>query len=141
MSKQASSIAVGSFVIGAIVLIVAGVLLFGSGKFFTQTHTAVAVFPGNVKGLKVGAAVEFRGVRIGSVKNIKVLMDRSKNKVYVPVYFDIERGVIEDMDFGELAENLSDKEWREEVEKLIEAGLKAQLVLQSVVTGQSIIDR
>ena len=140
MSKQASPIAVGSFVIGAIVLIVAGVLILGSGKFFTETHTAVAVFPGNVKGLNVGAAVEFRGVRIGSVKNIKVLMDLPKNKVYVPVYFDIESGVIADMNFDKLSEDLSGKKWRAEVEQLIEAGLKAQLVLQSVVTGQSIID-
>jgi len=119
MSKQASPIAVGSFVIGAIVLIVAGVLLLGSGKFFTKTHTAVAVFPGNVKGLKVGAAVEFRGVRIGSVKDIKVLMDLPKKKVYVPVYFDIENGVIADMNFKQLSRQLPEKEWHAEVEKLI----------------------
>ena len=48
MSKPVSSTAVGAFVIGAIILIVAAVLLFSSGNLFTRTYTAVAVFPGYV---------------------------------------------------------------------------------------------
>ena len=38
MSKKASPTAVGAFVIGAIVLIVLGFMLFSSGRFFTRTY-------------------------------------------------------------------------------------------------------
>ena len=58
----------------------------------------------------------------------------------MPVYFRIEEGVIEDMHFAEMGGNLTDEEWRDEVDKLIKGGLRAQLVMQSFVTGQSIID-
>ena len=66
MSKQASPAAIGGFVVGAVALVIAGVLIFGSGKFFTHTTPAVMYFEGNVQGLQVGAALKFRGVPIGS---------------------------------------------------------------------------
>ena len=50
MSKASSPIAIGSFVIGALVLIVVGVLVFSSGKFFAKTFTVVAVFPEGIQG-------------------------------------------------------------------------------------------
>jgi len=53
MSKKNNPVAIGSFVIGAIVLIVIGVMVFSTGKLFTTTHIMVAVFPGTVKGLQV----------------------------------------------------------------------------------------
>lgn len=141
MSKSASPTVVGSFVIGAILLTVTAVLLFSSGSLFTKTYTVVAVFPGNVKGLSVGAAVEMRGVRIGSVSDIKILTDMKTKTVTVPVYLEVERSSMKDMAFQDLSdEDLSKEEWEQEVEALIEAGLKAQLNLKSLVTGQMIVD-
>ena len=35
MSKQANKTVIGAFVVGAIALVVAGVLIFGSGRFLT----------------------------------------------------------------------------------------------------------
>ncbi len=141
MSKSASPTVVGGFVIGAILLTVAAVLLFSSGSLFTKTYTVVAVFPGNVKGLAVGAAVEMRGVRIGSVSDIKILTDLKTKTVTVPVYFEIERSSMKDMAFQDLSDDeLSKDEWEQEVEALVEAGLKAQLSLKSLVTGQMIVD-
>lgn len=141
MSKSASPTVVGGFVIGAILLTVAAVLLFSSGSLFTKTYTVVAVFPGNVKGLAVGAAVEMRGVRIGSVSDIKILTDLKTKTVTVPVYFEVERSSMKDMAFQDLSDDeLSKDEWEQEVEALVEAGLKAQLSLKSLVTGQMIVD-
>ena len=37
MSKRASPTAIGAFVVGAVVLIVAGMLAFGSGQFFRHS--------------------------------------------------------------------------------------------------------
>ena len=141
MSKPVSSTAVGAFVIGALILIVVAVLLFSSGNLFTQTYHAVAVFPGNVKGLSVGASVEMRGVRIGSVKSISILMDKKSKSVTVPVHLEIIRNSMKDMSFLDLSSDaLSQKEWALEVNSLIKAGLKAQLSLKSMVTGQLVVD-
>ena len=141
MSKPVSSTAVGAFVIGALILIVVAVLLFSSGSLFTRTYTAVAVFPGNVKGLTVGAPVEMRGVKIGSVKEIDILLDRKSKSVTVPVYLEIMRNSLKDLEFMDLsADMLSQEEWAVEVGALIEAGLKAQLGLKSLVTGQLIVE-
>jgi paraquat-inducible protein B len=139
MSKKSNPVAIGSFVIGAIVLVVIGVMVFSSGKLFTTTHTVVAVFPGTVKGLQVGNPVEFRGVRIGSVKAIKILYDRKSKSVVLPVYLEIVSGSMISSDFKQLKPIKSDEEWYAEIEGMIKNGLKAQLEMQSLVTGQMVV--
>jgi paraquat-inducible protein B len=46
-------------------LIVAAVLFFGSGSIAEKRLPMVSFFHGSVAGLRVGAPVTFRGVRIG----------------------------------------------------------------------------
>ena len=140
MSRQISATAIGAFVIGAITLTVIAVLLFTSGKFFARSYPLVAVFPGNVQGLRVGAAVQMRGVRIGSVTRIEVLLDVKNNTVTVPVFIEIETGMVKDLEFRKLEGHLSYREWGEKINRLIQSGLRAQLKLQSLVTGQLIVD-
>ena len=137
--KKANPAVIGFFVIGAIILLVIGILVFSSGKMFTRTHTLVAVFPGTVKGLQVGNPVEFRGVRIGSVKEIKVLYDRDASSVVVPVYLEIEPDTMMGPDLQKLQATRSEKQWQTEVNTLIKAGFRAQLDMQSIVTGQMVV--
>jgi paraquat-inducible protein B len=59
MSKQANKTLIGAFVVGAIVLAVAGILVFGSGDFFSVRPMFVMYFEGSVSGLNVGAPVTF----------------------------------------------------------------------------------
>ena len=61
MSKKANKTFIGVFVVAAIVMLVAAVLIFGSGKFFQNKEQYVAFFEGSVKGLRIGAPV--RGAR------------------------------------------------------------------------------
>jgi len=139
MSKKANPVAIGSFVIGALALIVIGVMVFSSGKLFSTTYTAVAVFPETVKGLTVGNPVEFRGVRVGSVKDIRMIYDPKTLAVSVPVYLEITAGNISDMNLEKTFEFKSQKEWNAQIARLIETGLRAQLDIQSVVTGQMMV--
>ena len=46
MSKQANTRLIGGFVVGAIALIVAGLLLFGSGNLFKKHNEFVLFFSG-----------------------------------------------------------------------------------------------
>jgi paraquat-inducible protein B len=127
MNKQASPAVIGGFVLGAVALLVAALLLFGSGKFFTKKETFVAFFRGSVTGLTVGAPVRFRGVRVGSVKAIVAEFDSRNITVRIPVYCEI----LEDR-FHEVDPTAP----QVDTQRLIEAGLRAQLQLESLVTGQ-----
>lgn len=131
MGKKANPAIVGLFVLGALALAVIGVLVFGSGKLFRRTITFVMYFPGSVDGLSVGAPVKFKGVDIGSVTNIQLVLSAGKAGPHarIPVYvmFDPSRIVTE----GD-AIRFPDPEAREE---LITRGLRAQLQSQSMLTG------
>jgi paraquat-inducible protein B len=82
--------AAGAFVLGAIILAVASLVVFGGGNFFKSTQTWVAHFDESIKGLSVGAPVTFRGIRVGSVTDIDVVLDREWGRVAMPVTFEIE---------------------------------------------------
>ena len=70
MNKKISPTLIGAFVVGAVALLVIAVIAFGSGRLFRETKEFVLYFDGTVNGLHVGAPVKFKGVEIGSVKDI-----------------------------------------------------------------------
>lgn len=139
MSKSSSPIAIGSFVIGALVLIVVGVLVFSSGKFFTTTFTVVAVFPEGIQGLQVDSAVEFRGVPVGKVKAIKLLLGNAEADISVPVYLELTEGVVVTGDTEAPVISRSEQEFRVGMEQLVKKGLRARLKQKSMVTGQMVV--
>ena len=79
MSKQANTKLIGGFVIGAVVLLIAGILLFGSGKLFSHQKKFVLFFEDSVKGLNIGSPVDFRGVNIGTVTDIKIVLNKRRS--------------------------------------------------------------
>ncbi|HVY16190.1 MAG TPA: MlaD family protein [Rhodopila sp.] len=123
---------VGSFVLGGLALVVAGILFFGGSRLFAHTTRAVIFFDGSVAGLDVGSPVTFRGVRVGSVQHVTLQLSR-RGGARIPVIIELVPGQVrlsaEDIHNGNIS-----------VEKLVEAGLRAQLNLQSFVTGQLRID-
>jgi paraquat-inducible protein B len=134
MSKPANKTLIGVFVVGAVALAVAAVVLFGSGRFFRKTELWLTFFQGSVKGLNVGSPVVFRGVKIGQVTDIIVGFDPTKLEVLIPVFFEVDPERFQDIGMrGEASED--------DVHKaLISRGLRAQLQMQSLVTGQLLIN-
>ncbi len=131
MSKKAKTTVIGAFVVGAVALAVVAVLIFGSGKFLKKSITYVVYFDGSIAGLNVGAPVVFRGVEVGSVTDIQVVVDPGDMSVRIPVLIELEPDRIT---------RVSGKsEPRKNLELLVERGLKAQLQLQSLVTGQLMV--
>lgn len=70
MSEKASHIKLGLFVIVSTTLLVAGSIMLGAGLFLRDVTLAETYFEQSVGGLEVGAPVQFRGVRVGSVRSI-----------------------------------------------------------------------
>jgi paraquat-inducible protein B len=137
MSKQANTKLIGGFVVGAIVLTVAGILLFGSGKFFSRQMKFVLFFQDSVKGLNIGAPVDFRGVNIGAVKDIKIVLNKKDFSLLIPVLVEIDTDRISTGGkVGEIQKLVETRERKTFLELLINRGLKAQLAMQSLVTGQ-----
>jgi len=131
MSKQISKTAIGGFMVSAMVLFVAGVMIFGSGKFFKKTYEFVLFFEGSLKGLKVGSPVTHRGVQIGSVQKITIRPNPETQEAVIPVIISIDQDKVESKEKLDLDESMP---------RLIEKGLKGQLTVESLVTGQLMVD-
>jgi paraquat-inducible protein B len=139
MSKQANTKIIGGFVVGAIALVVAGVLLFGSGKWFSEQKKFVLFFEGSVKGLGVGSPVDFKGVKVGTVTGIKIVLNRQDLALGIPVFIELDPKEITFA--GSQSEMMKMVESRLKgqskfIQYLVDNGLKAQLEMQSFVTGQ-----
>ena len=72
MAAKASARAIGIFVVGAILLMLAAIGLLGSGNLFRTTFNFVSYFNGSVAGLDPGAGVKLRGVKIGQVTEVRL---------------------------------------------------------------------
>jgi paraquat-inducible protein B len=134
MKKQINPTRIGVFVVGAIVLAVAAVIVFGSGRFFTQKETYISFFEGSVFGLNQGASVVCRGVKIGSVTNIKLLTEPDEIKVYIAVLFEIEPKTFHVRGGRPAFENPDDR-----IDQLIKYGLRVNLEQQSFLTRQMML--
>jgi paraquat-inducible protein B len=135
-SKRATPQLIGAFVVGAVALAFAGVMFFGSGGLFVEKETYVLYFAGSVKGLTVGAPVMFRGVKIGTVTDISVNVNPKDFTFRIPVLIELETKRIEASGAGEPIKFLDKLKQDGSIDMLIEKGLRAQLQLQSIVTGQ-----
>jgi len=124
---------VGIFVVGGLALGVVAILLFGGSQLFSRTGRIVSVFTGSVAGLTVGSPVTFRGVTIGKVDDIKVQVDATNHTGVIPVYMVIEPAKVE-------WTNGSYRSDAPSMAAAINAGLRAQLRSESLVTGQLTVD-
>jgi paraquat-inducible protein B len=134
MSTRANPRVIGAFVVGAIALAVGGLIFFGGGQFFKSTVQMVMFFQGSVGGLAVGAPVTFDGVKIGQVTKVEPIYDSSlkDDPVLIPVYIELDRPI---KSVGPNAGTaLAD------LDELIKQGLRAQLVSESMVTGQQSVN-
>jgi paraquat-inducible protein B len=140
MSKKVSKTTVGVFMVGALVLIVGAVLVLGSGQFFKNNPRVVMYFQGSVKGLSVGSPINFRGVKVGKVTSIDMILNPKDLSITIAVYGELERGSIQATTGGPSANvfrrSRSDREF---LKQLTDRGLRAQLDIQSIVTGQLMV--
>jgi paraquat-inducible protein B len=137
MSKPVSKTTIGFFVVGAIALLVVAIGVLGSGKLFKETTPYVMVFEGSVKGLNVGSPVVFRGVKLGSVSSIRMRADYATKVFTILVYADFEPSQIEFVNIDQATlKTITKMDRYARIRELVARGLRAQLEMQSIVTGQ-----
>ncbi len=135
MSKKADPALIGAFVLGAVVLAVVTILLVAGDDWFRKHSQHMLYFEGAAHGLQVGAPVVFLGVKVGTVKKIRLGLDESGNKFVVPVSIEVEPQVVRTKSGEQI--DLRD---RETLRRLVERGLRARLRMQSILTGQLYVD-
>ena len=113
-------------------LTVAGILLFGSGKFFSHEEPFVLFFNESVKGLSIGSPVDFKGVKVGEVTDIKIILDRKDLSLGIPVFIKIDPGkkISYGASVNDMMKMVEEKlKGREKfVELLIDNGLRAWML-------------
>ena len=127
MGSKVNPHSIGAFVMGAVMLVIAGLLFFGGGKFFKETLTYVLFFDGSVQGLNVGAPVMLRGVQVGQVARVEAVFDPKEFTIQSRVVVTLVRGVVK-VRGGPVQDP------RQALEGLIQQGMRASLHMQSFVT-------
>ncbi|UCF20956.1 MAG: MCE family protein [Gemmatimonadota bacterium] len=132
MSRRPSPTLVGAFVVSALTLAVAGIMLFSSGALFRDARPFVLYFDGSVSGLRQGSPVKFRGVEVGQVTGIYLELGEGQpsSSAAIPVTIDLFQDRIRAKG---IEIDLDDPAWYQGV---IDAGMRGQLQTQSLVTGQ-----
>ncbi len=136
MNKPANKKLIGLFVLGATALLVVAVVIFGSGKIFSKTVPVVFYFEGSVRGLDEGSPLVIRGVKVGGVTRVQLVYDPKDMSMGIPVYAEFDPEKITRVG------GVSYQSWerKEKIKVLVEHGLRAQLQMQSIVTGQLMVN-
>jgi paraquat-inducible protein B len=127
---RANPTAIGSFLIGAVIILVAGTAILAGNTWFTHHTTFVSFFQETVNGLEEGAPVKFQGAPVGTVSKILIQIDERDKTFQVQVEFEI--------DVTKLRTQLGtfvDLSKQSVLVQQIGDGLRAQLQMESLVSG------
>lgn len=101
---------------------------------FTRRLTFVMYFDGSVRGLNPGAPVEFKGIRIGEVIDVRLEFDARETTFRIPVLVELEPERIVDRDPD------AEVPAEETLRLLVERGLRGRLQTGSLLTGQLYVE-
>ena len=101
---------------------------------FTKKIAFILFFEGSVRGLHVGAPVEFKGIKVGSVKDVRLEFDNRDSSFRIPVAIEIEPERIIERGEGQTSSPY------QTLKTLVDRGLRAQLKSGSLLTGQLFVD-
>ncbi|KZX59559.1 paraquat-inducible protein B [Halioglobus sp. HI00S01] len=125
MSEKPHTVAIGAFVTGALLIAVTMIIFVLGTGFGSERSKVVMVFEGSVKGLTLGAPIALRGVQVGQVTDIELILDTETVDLIMLVEAEIRGENVRRS--GTSTESLT--------EELISRGLRAQLNTQSLLTG------
>lgn len=131
MIKQPNMKLIGLFVSISLVALFLMFAYFLKSKFNDNETTVVMYFDESVKGLDTGAPVLFKGVKIGEVSSVRLRANLKTMQFLIPVYAKIYNG-------KSLITDTRDE--RERLNQFISHGLRAQLAINSVITGQLLVE-
>jgi len=133
MSVKPNATVVGIFVLGALAFGVVALIFLGRSAFSRESYKFVTYFDETVSGLEIGAAVKFRGVKIGQVTELKIFLGETDGQGVssrIPVIYEVDK-----RNFDESMGSLIDLSKPDEPRNYIDDGLRARLATASFITG------
>ena len=135
MSLRANPTSIGLFLIGAIIITLIGTTMLAGNSWFRNKTTFVSYFKESVNGLEDGAPVKFQGAPIGKVTKMRIQINGRDKTFQVPVEYEINIKKLT-TELGTYVDLGEDSVLKQQIAD----GLRAQLQMQSVVTGQLYIE-
>jgi paraquat-inducible protein B len=136
--KQISYFRIGSFVITGIVLLIIGILVFGSGMLFKRVTYIETYFNESVQGLVIGSPVKYLGMEIGHVDDIMPITgayDINYNVLRLCSRYVYVKMAIS----PKFLESLTKEDLKERIKQDIESGLRFKLAPQGL-TGNVYVE-
>lgn len=130
MSRKANPTVIGLFIVLGLALGLASVLLVSSSKIFTKRKQYILYFDATLTGLDPGAAVKFRGVTIGHVKDVLLHVNQAPEDDSVPVIIELNEELLRER--SDATFNLADEA---QLDLHVKRGLRGKLDAQSLLTG------
>jgi len=135
MSKKANPTSIGLFVVISLTLGIAGLVTFGSGKWFKTMEQFIVYFDSSVRGLNPGSAVRVGGVKVGAVKEVLIHFNQVQGDVFLPVIIEVDNELL-----NSKTDRTIDLGNSELLQELVDKGLRARLQAESLVTGVLYVD-
>ena len=101
---------------------------------YTSKLRFVLFFEDSVRGLSVGAPVEFKGIKVGSVVDVRLEYEERNGAFRIPVLVELEPERI--LERGALMQRAP----REAFQGMVKRGLRARLQTGNLLTGQLFVD-
>lgn len=135
MSLRASPTAIGLFMIGGAILAIIGVATLASNAWFGSRHTFISYFDETVNGLERGAPVKFQGVPVGIVTDLLIRIDQGDKSFRVPIQYEVDLELLTTA-VGSYLRLDQEAVLRQQIDD----GFRAQLQMESLVTGQLYVE-
>ncbi|MCP4267757.1 MAG: ABC transporter substrate-binding protein [Candidatus Brocadiaceae bacterium] len=138
MSAKANYFKIGIFVIAAAVIAIIAIIVLGAGSIFQHKIMLETYIDGSVQGLDVGSPFKLRGVKLGSVEEITFVaneykFERTSKEYFAYGHFILIKASVEP------SHDVSDKEQRILIERMITKGLRVRLASQGI-TGAAFLE-
>jgi paraquat-inducible protein B len=135
VSARANPSTIGLFMVGGILIAIVGTAMLAGNSWFRNHTTFASYFRESVNGLVVGAPVKFQGAPVGKVTKMLIQIDQQDKTFQVPVEYEIDVKLLR----TELGAYVDLKQ-PAVLQQQIADGLRAQLQMESIVTGQLYVE-
>lgn len=110
---------------------------------FSESVPYLLHFEGSVRGLHAGSPVEFRGIKVGRVAEVRLVYDIIEESLKIPVVIELEPARVDlfgEMPMGSMDDPAGiEEQHHSTMVQLVGQGLRAQLVSGNLLTGGLIV--
>ena len=138
MSAKANYFKIGIFVIVATVIAIIAIIVLGAGSMFQKKVMIETYIDGSAQGLDVGSPFKFRGVKLGSVEQITFVGNEYRFEHTSEEYLAYGQFILIKASF-EPSQDVTEKEQRIFIERMITKGLRVRLASQGI-TGAAFLE-